>query len=260
MQLESLRTRYFKKLKHRQPPQFAVIAVEESGRLRACQVPLVALFPRDPDLELHYGSAFRAWHEQFVRRLKTPGSSVSVFRGDPGTGKTSYLRHLVHRLRRSHRFYYLPLSVYEVLAAPRAVEFWLRENDSYEDRIKVVIIEDAESLLMQRSSDNQERIADLLNISDGFLGELLKIHIICTMNAQIEKLDQALLRPGRLLTMREFKRLRRADAEKLAQAKGVTLPVRDDYSLAEIYAASRNESAQPPAQKALGFAASRAVG
>jgi ATP-dependent 26S proteasome regulatory subunit len=81
----------------------------------------------------------------------------------------------------------------------------------------------------------------------------LKVHIICTLNAPVEKLDEALLRPGRLLTMREFKRLPISDAQRLAHAKGIVLSPQDDYSLAEIYATGQMEPTHARVQKRIGF-------
>lgn len=71
----------------------------------------------------------------------------------------------------------------------------------------MVIIEDAETLLMQRASDNHDALSNLLNIADGFLGAFLNLQIICTINTPIDKIDPALLRPGRLLASYTFKRL-----------------------------------------------------
>jgi len=74
-----------------------------------------------------------------------------------------------------------------------------------------------------------------LNLADGFIGDHLKLHVIATTNAPVRKLDPAILRPGRLLDSRKFRRLTRAEAERLAQAKGLTLAGQKDFSLAEIY-------------------------
>ena len=50
-----------------------------------------------------------------------------------------------------------------------------------------------------------------------------------------QQLDPALLRPGRLMGTREFRRLNRDEASRLAEAKGLKLAQQDDYSLAELY-------------------------
>lgn len=187
------------------------------------------------DLALHYGEGFDSWHSEFVKMLLSRSTGIAILQGPPGTGKTSYLRHLLYSLQATHRFYYLPANVSPLLAAPSAVNFWVRENDLHGHLTKVVLIEDAEALLMQRDNSNQQSVSNLLNIADGFLGDFLKLHVICTINAKIDKLDPAILRPGRLTTLREFRKLTACEARRLAAAKGLALEPRDEYSLAEVY-------------------------
>jgi len=54
-------------------------------------------------------------------------------------------------------------------------------------------------------------------------------------NSPVRQLDPALLRPGRLMGTREFRRLTRPEAQRLAEAKGLSLPDQNDFSLAELY-------------------------
>jgi hypothetical protein len=133
-------------------------------------------------------------------------------------------------------FYYLPLSSFEVLSAPHFVGFWLDQNRRHNPKAKLVIIEDAENLLLPRDERSRAQVSNLLNIGDGFLGEHLKLHVVATTNAPMRRLDEAVLRPGRLMGTREFRRLTRAEALRLAQAKGLKLvDGSDSWSLAEVY-------------------------
>jgi len=204
-------------------------------------VPIVRRFPTgDSDLQLHYGDDFPGWVADFIRQLKAHVSGVSILQGEPGTGKTSFLRHLIRKLRRTHRFYYLPVNQWQLLSAPQLVQFWLGESHHFEKMVKVIMIEDAEPLLITRGRDNQDQLSNLLNISDGLLGEFLKLHLICTINCEIEKLDPAVIRAGRLVAYRNFGRLNRAEAARLALAKRLRIPAQETYSLAEIYNEQRS--------------------
>ena len=248
-----LRERY--RLKRNRAPgktNFVVIT-NRHGNLGTRAVEMNSPLRRDADLILHYGQEFTDWSSKFLARLKRKQTGVAILRGEPGTGKTTYLRYLTHKLRRTHRFYYLPLCTYPVLAAPAAVNFWLEQSERYRKFKKVVILEDAESLLMQRGADNQENLSNLLNISDGFLGEILKMHVICTINCPFDKIDSAILRPGRLVAMREFVKLSATQARLLAGSKNLSIDPQDNYSLAELY--NGDCQAQSP-KRALGFAAS----
>jgi hypothetical protein len=211
-----LRDRYNQKPKRLRKKSNFVVITSQHGYLGTRDVEMPCLLRREADLILHYGHEFNDWSTNFLMRLRQKRTGVTILRGEPGTGKTTYLRYLTHKLRRTHRFYYLPLCVYPMLAAPAAVDFWTEQNEEYKRFKKVVILEDAESLLMQRASDNQVNLSNLLNISDGFLGEMLKLHVICTINCPLAKIDPAILRPGRLVAMREFVRL------SVSQVTGLT--------------------------------------
>ena len=187
------------------------------------------------DLGLHYGSDVVEFEQKFTAALREQSGGASIFRGEPGTGKTSFIRHLIASLHSTHRFYYLPMNAERYLASPDLVEFWLQESRSAPDLKKVVVLEDAEDLLMRRSADNRSKVSSLLNIADGLLGEFLQMHLICTVNCAIDQLDPAIGRPGRLIACREFKRLDSEQAHRLAVAKGISLPEQTDYTLAEIY-------------------------
>ena len=221
------------------------------GDIRARRVETQPLICDEEELGLHYGKQFCHWNADFLRKLNTRKFGLTLLQGAPGTGKTSYLRYLLRVLRGTHRFYYLPITVYPVLASPASAKFWVSETALHGRRQKVVFIEDAETLLMERAPDNQASLSNLLNIADGFLGAFLQVHIICTLNTQIEKLDPALLRPGRLLTRYTFSRLWRDQAKKLAAAKGLKIRDQTDYSLAEIY--NSNENDDVPNVAPIGF-------
>jgi len=187
-------------------------------------------------LALHYGADFPTWEKQWLEQLAKRRSGVTILFGPPGAGKTTYLRMLMARFNKRFVFYYLPLSSFELLSDPQFVNFWMRENREHKGKAKLAIIEDAENLLLPRDERSRAQVSNLLNIGDGFLGEHLKLHVVATTNAPMRKMDEAVLRPGRLTGTREFRRLTRAEAMRLAQAKGLTLADRSDtWSLAEIY-------------------------
>ena len=127
-----------------------------------------------------------------------------------------------------------------MLSAPQLVQFWIRESHLAEKKIKVIVIEDAEPLLITRGRDNHDQLSNFLNVTDGLPGEFLKLHLICTVNCKIDKLDPAVTRTGRLVAYRRFCRLNPLEAERLAIAKGLMIPKQDSYSLAEIYDEQRS--------------------
>ncbi|MFZ4598259.1 MAG: hypothetical protein ACOYNN_06400 [Terrimicrobiaceae bacterium] len=99
---------------------------------------------------------------------------------------------------------------------------------------------------MTRASDNREQVSAILNLSDGMLGDFLRLQIICTINCRTAEIDQALLRLGRLLRHRVFERLDPRQAAQLAIAIGKTLPPAQDYSLAEVFSGQEVEASPRP--------------
>jgi len=216
-------------------PSFMIISMDEFGA-HAEPVEMERTAPVTTDeLALNYGQDFPAWEQQWLARLQGTSSGLTIFHGPPGCGKTSYLRALMSRLLDKSVFYFVPVSEAELLSDPRFVSFWIKQTKRHPKKHKIVLLEDAEELLLPRDAGSRDKVSNLLNIADGFLGDHLKLHVIATTNATVRKLDAAILRPGRLMGAREFRRLTPEEAQRLAQAKGLTLPDQPDYSLAEIY-------------------------
>ena len=206
----------------------------------------------DSAFSLHYGSGSREWHQAFTAKVCASNHGLSIFEGTPGTGKTSYLRHLMGVLKKSHRFYFIPTGTMDVLSDPEFIGFWANQRRNHSERQFVVILEDSDAALMTRGSDNREKVSAILNLSDGMLADFLRLQIICTINCRADDIDQALLRPGRLLSHRVFRRLDYAQASRLAESLGRKLAIVRDYSLAEVFAGNESEEINRPR---IGFAA-----
>jgi hypothetical protein len=144
---------------------------------------------------------------------------------------------MIRRLEKTHIFYSLPVTQDKALSSPDLVPFWQKQNARRGNRVKVIVMEDAERLLWRRSGDNREAVSSLLNIADGLIGRMLRLHIICSVNARMEDLDPAVLRPGRLMNHRRFAPLSRSNAEGVAAASGLPFAPnhnRETFTLAEV--------------------------
>ena len=134
--------------------------------------------------------------DDFIHNAK---SGLMLFHGDPGTGKTSFIKSLI-RHKESTKFIYMPNQMFGQLEAPSFINFFANHQDS------IIVIEDAEALLTERKEGNTS-ISTLLNLTDGMLGEALRIKVICTFNCDINQIDSALKRKGRLKFSYDFKEL-----------------------------------------------------
>ena len=218
---------------------------------REVTLPASTLLKREA-LSLHYGNGSEEWHRSFVARLTERSNGLTIFEGRPGTGKTFYLRHLMGELKESHRFYFIPTACLHILSRPDFIGFWADQRQYHAKKKFVVVLEDSDGALMTRGNDNRDQVSALLNLSDGMLGDFLRLQIICTINCSTSDIDQALLRPGRLLCHRVFERLDYAQAACLAESLGKTLPQPRDYSLAEVFAGAETDEIKP---QRMGFSA-----
>lgn len=104
----------------------------------------------------------------------------------------------------------------------------------------ILIVEDAENIIHDRKDQNflpNQAVANLLNLSDGLLGDAMHQQIICTFNCDVKGIDPALLREGRLVIEHKFEKLSPENARRLCVELGVsTEDIHESISLAEIYA------------------------
>ncbi len=68
----------------------------------------------EENLRLFYGEESATWEPQLIATMKAKDTGTLIFRGPPGTGKTTFIRHLIGKLRHTHRFYYLPVTQEEL--------------------------------------------------------------------------------------------------------------------------------------------------
>jgi SpoVK/Ycf46/Vps4 family AAA+-type ATPase len=62
----------------------------------------------------------------------------------------------------------------------------------------ILLMEDADSSLATRQLDNVSRLSDLLNMSDGILGDMADLRILATTNSRKDDIDKAVIREGRM--------------------------------------------------------------
>ena len=225
------------------------------GNLTVERIPVTAaqMVPREA-LDLYYREGASAWADAWIDTLNARRYGLTVLTGAPGTGKTTLLRSLAHWLVQTHVFYFMPAARFASVESGEIVTFWANENRNSKLR-KVLILEDAESVLLRRGEDNREKVATLLNLTDGMLGDALGLHVVCTLNSELADLDPALLRPGRLVAHRDFELLNRSEARSLAEHLRISPPAGDRVSLAVFFNQPGSASFARPtsARRTMGF-------
>ncbi len=177
----------------------------------------------------NYNEDFISKHELIIQNLSENKSGLYLFHGLPGTGKSSYIASLTSNENIKKKFIYLPSIFISSLDSPDLIKLFL-ENDN-----SIFIIEDAEKLLVSRDTDSYSPISALLNLTDGLLGQILNTQIICTYNTEKNKIDNALMRKGRLICTHDFTKLTIDRAKMLVTKLNKNIEVKEEMTLAEIY-------------------------
>jgi ATP-dependent 26S proteasome regulatory subunit len=182
------------------------------------------------DLTLNYGKEFTKVHDVIIERLNKPNDKgIILLHGDPGTGKTSYIKYLT-KLIKDKVILFIPPSMAEMLSEPSFIPFLMDHRNS------ILIIEDAERVISDREGNGSPAgVSNILNLTDGILGDCLNIQVIATFNMKKEKIDQALLRKGRLIAEHKFEKLSVEETNKLLKFLDKDHVSEEGMVLADIY-------------------------
>ena len=178
--------------------------------------------------EENYNDSLYPVHEKIVDAIHEESSSLIILHGVPGTGKTSYIRHLISE-NPDIKFYWLDSSLFGYIDTSTFVEFLVSCKNA------VFILEDSESLLKSRDEAHNPAMQSLLSISDGMLGDSLKLKFICTFNTDLQAIDKALFRKGRMKVMYEFKPLAKDKVAKLFIKQGLDPEKAEAMPLCDVY-------------------------
>lgn len=154
------------------------------------------------DFNLMYHDDFLPVSEHIVDQLKHSSKGIVLLHGEPGTGKTNYIKRLTSQISEK-KFIFVPTTMIAQMTEPYFINFLI------ENRNAILIFEDCENYISERNSYNSytDVVASILNLADGILSDVVECQIICTFNAAIDQIDSALLRKGRLIAEYCFKPL-----------------------------------------------------
>jgi hypothetical protein len=201
--------------------------------------------PTALDIDMYYNDDFKPIDEIIKQRLeKENDKGIILLHGLPGTGKTTYLRHLIGSIKK--RVLFVAPSVASNLMNPEFIDLLIDNPNA------VVIIEDAENIIMDRKFSSNSSVSNLLNISDGLLSDCLNVQIICTFNSELHMVDSALLRKGRLIAKYEFDKLNAKKAQRLSDHLGFKNSIDKPMTIAEITNPDDME-VEKPAMQVMGF-------
>lgn len=163
-----------------------------------------------------------------------PRARLALLDGPPGSGKTHLIQGLLSALS-GCRCVIVPPKLLPDLAGPE----FLRALMGH-DGPTVLVLEDADDCLIAREKNEaaKDALAALLNMSDGIWGKALDLRIVATTNQNLDNIDRAVLRPGRLLRRITVEGILRHEAERVLVRLGGRvgdLPTQPRYTLGQLY-------------------------
>lgn len=219
------------------------LCYSQSFYLEEFDLPKVTL-----DLETNYGSEFLEIDKKLREFTNSNGSGLTMLWGNPGTGKSFYIKHLLQSAKK--KTIYVPPYLVGRMADPEILSFLTTQKDV------VLVVEDSEEIITSRKdAGNASGVSNLLNLTDGIVSSCLHYKVICTFNTNIINVDPALTRKGRLFLSHEFKPLSIDNTNKLFKHLGKDHISDREMSLADIYNFehdNKSETVQPKKTK-IGF-------
>lgn len=163
---------------------------------------------------------------EYINAYLASEACVLILIGPPGTGKTTFIKNLIHQSGGDAMVTYDQ----KVLETD---DFFAEFIDSQTD---ILVMEDADNFLESRK-DGNTMMHKFLNVSDGLISTIGKKVIFSTNLPNITDIDDALLRTGRCFDVLQFRPLTRSEAKATLAEIGDTRELGDgsEFTLAEVF-------------------------
>ena len=200
---------------------------------------------RSIDIHKLYNDDFAEVDAIISQSMTKNEAGIILLHGEPGTGKTTYIKHLISKFQ-DKEFIFIQNDFVKDLLKPAFISFLLNNKNA------ILIIEDAEKVVITRENASDDSVVStILQLTDGLFSDFLNIKIICTFNTTIDRLDKALLRKGRMIAKYRFAPLTPEKAAALARKLGHE-DVTGSMTLADIFGLNK-PGFDHLSQKAIGF-------
>lgn len=201
------------------------------------------------DVPLNFRPAIKAaypWIKkdltEYIDDYINSDASVIILIGAPGTGKTTFIKNLIHRSGGD---------------AKVAYDETVMQGDGLfagfiDDESRFLVMEDADAFLQSRA-DGNTMMHKFLNVSDGLISAADKKMVFSTNLPNITDIDPALMRPGRCFDVVEFRALTIDEAQAVIDETGNgSIPEgKTSITLAEIF--SQQQPSEGLRKKGMGF-------
>jgi len=165
--------------------------------------------------------------ENYYDRYLQSDASILLLIGPPGTGKTTFIRGLLHHIGKNAIVTYDEAILQKDYVFARFIE----------DDSGVMVLEDSDNFLKSRR-DGNSMMHRFLNVGDGLITVKNKKLVFSTNLPSINDIDPALIRPGRCFDIINFSNYTPEQARLLAKKLNIDFKEEEnkkDYSLAELF-------------------------
>ena len=211
---------FFSPVKREEQIEFGIAAIAGSGDIYTNYYDFKTI---NVDIDANYNDDIP--YDRMVEILNDETSaSLLLFYGEPGTGKSSIIKKFISEMPEKE-FIFMDGTLLANVQQDRLMAYFLENENS------IFIFEDCEKILLDRDHNYNPTMSILLNLTDGIISDVLNIKIICTFNTNINNIDTALLRKGRLSLKYEFTKLAKEKVRKILNDNTID----KDMTLADIY-------------------------
>jgi len=196
----------------------------------------------------NYTPDILARYDHVVADLKadSPCGRLVIMSGIPGGGKTFIARALLADVPNA-AFVVVPPHLVKDLGSPELIPALVQAKNYGSDGPIVLVLEDADKVLVNREAGDMAAISSLLNLGDGILGGVIDARILATTNASTLEMDPATRRAGRLCSYMSVGELEPGHATQiLRRLTGKEIKANKKVSLAQVYYAARKHGWVPP--------------
>lgn len=228
--------RFFITSTHKDKIEFGIAAIDATNTIYNTYYEYK---PFEIDIDKNYNDDIKDAYDRLCTMIESEDTSgLALLYGDPGTGKSSLLKHLISKYPQID-FVFLDGTLLANASQQKMMTYFLENQNT------VFILEDCEKVLMSRDKSYNPVMPILLNLTDGIISDILGIKIICTFNTALSNIDKALLRKGRLTMKYEFRPLSASKASKiLGHEVQRPMPLSDIYNEDEENDFSKNNTAR----------------
>lgn len=166
------------------------------------------------NVELFYNQKTMKSINKVIKKIKSSDSGLSIFWGESGTGKTSILHYLSHKLDRI--VIYIPINLVETTLTDPNFRNFLKKYHK-----PVIVLDDCENIFNDILQRTNSVSSNLLQLVDGLLSEYCPVNVVCIFNEkQSSEIDDVLFDANNFIDDVEFQYLTPEESEELSSFLG----------------------------------------